>query len=64
MDEGFIALLKVAVTMVLGQAPMAPLGGATEITVGGVTVGLMPALSRSLHPLADMSSKNAANQIL
>lgn len=35
MVEAFIASLKVAVTKVLGQMPGAPLGGATEITVGG-----------------------------
>jgi hypothetical protein len=34
MVKGFIASLKVAVTMVLGQISDAPTGGATEITVG------------------------------
>jgi len=38
---GFIASLKVAVTTVLGQTPAAPLGGVTEITVGGAH-GLLP----------------------
>jgi hypothetical protein len=60
---GFIALLKVAVTIVFGQAPTAPSGGATEITVGGVTPGL-PALSGSLHPAPKTSNRNAVNQIL
>src|SRR5579863_7059380 len=32
---GFIASLNVAVITVLGHTPAAPLGGATEITVGG-----------------------------
>jgi hypothetical protein len=35
MVEGCIASLKVAVTSVLGQMPVAAFGGATEITVGG-----------------------------
>ena len=64
MVEGFIALLKVAVTTALGHMLAAPLGGATEITVGGVTVELVPALSGSLHPVAKTSSRNAVNQIL
>jgi hypothetical protein len=33
--EGFIASLKVATTTVLGHIPTAPLGGVTEITLGG-----------------------------
>jgi hypothetical protein len=33
--EGSIASLKVATTTVLGHMPLAPLGGVTEITVGG-----------------------------
>ena len=37
MVAGFIASLKVAVTTVLGQTPTEPLGGVTEITVGGAT---------------------------
>jgi hypothetical protein len=32
--EGFIETLKVAVTSVLGQVPVAPVGGAIEITLG------------------------------
>jgi hypothetical protein len=35
---GFMATLKVAVTIVLGQTPTAPARGVTEITVGGVAV--------------------------
>jgi hypothetical protein len=35
IEEGFIASLKVAVTTVLGQTPGVPLGGVSEITVGG-----------------------------
>ena len=60
--DGFIALLKVAVTMVLGHAPLAPLGGATEMTVGGFRLEL-PFLSGSLQPVVTMSSKNAINHI-
>jgi hypothetical protein len=33
---GFIASLKVAVTTVLGQTPVARFGGAVETTVGGI----------------------------
>jgi len=64
MVEGFIALLKVAVITALGHTPAAPLAGATEITVGGLRVGLVPALSGSLHPAAKMIRRNAVNQIL
>src|ERR1700675_5117054 len=53
---GFIALLKVAVMIVLGQTPAEPSGGATEITVGGVVPGL-PALSGSLHPAPIISKE-------
>jgi len=35
MVAGFIARLKVAVTTVLGQMPVVPPPGKTEITVGG-----------------------------
>jgi hypothetical protein len=35
MEAGFIASLKVAVTTVLGQMPVARLGGVTESTTGG-----------------------------
>jgi hypothetical protein len=45
MVAGFIATLKAAVTIVLEHEPMAPPRGATEFTVGGVTVGLVPVLS-------------------
>ena len=36
--EGFIASLKVATTTLLGHIPLAPSGGATEITVGAHAV--------------------------
>jgi hypothetical protein len=45
MVAGFIATLKVAVTVVLGHAVMEAFRGAAEVTVGGVTVGLLPLLS-------------------
>ncbi len=65
MVAGFIALLNVTVTTVLGHAPGAALGGASEIAVGGVTVGLGVELwSGSLHPAVKMSSRNAANPIV
>jgi len=64
MVEGFIALLKVAVITALGHMPTAALGGVSEITVGGVRVGLVPDLSGSLHPAAKMNSRNTVNQIL
>jgi len=35
MVEGFIARLKVAVTTELGQTPVEPFSGVSEITVGG-----------------------------
>jgi hypothetical protein len=57
----FIALLKVTVTTVLGQEPAAALAGPTETAVGGV---FDPGLGESLHPVANISSKNAANNIL
>jgi hypothetical protein len=41
IDDWSIASLNVAVTIVLGQTPVAPLAGVTETTVGG-----------GLHPLA------------
>jgi hypothetical protein len=63
MVDGFMALLKVAVTAALAQAPLAPLGGATEITAGAVTPGLLPLLSESPHPVAKMRSNSAAYQI-
>jgi hypothetical protein len=63
MVAGFMATLKVAVTTVFGQAPPTPLGGATEITVGGTKPRLV-ALSASLHPVATISNTNTGNQIL
>jgi hypothetical protein len=60
---GFIALLKVAVIIVLGQTPAEALGGSTEVTVGGVVPGLPP-LSGSLHPTVIISSKNAMNHMV
>src|ERR1700688_4455007 len=60
---GFIALLKVAVTIVLGHAPIEPLGGATEITVGAVKPGL-GLLSGSLQSAPTISSRNVMKQIL
>ena len=64
IDAGFIALLKVAVTIVLGQTPTAPLGGATDVTVGGRRLGLVPVLSGSPHPAQKVSSKNAMNHVV
>ena len=67
MVAGFIALLKVAVmTAVFGQARVEPSGGVTEVTVGGArgAPGLTGFLSGSPHPVAKMSSRNAANQIV
>jgi hypothetical protein len=60
---GFIALLKVAVMIELGQTPAEPSGGATEVTVGGVVPGF-PALSGSLHPAPIISSRNARKHIV
>jgi hypothetical protein len=57
---GLIAMLKVAVTTVLGQTPAAPVGGVSEITVGGVRPGLAPGLQ---HPALKMSSKNAMQHV-
>jgi hypothetical protein len=59
--EGLIGSLKVAVTTVLGQTPPAPVGGVSDITVGGVSPGLAPGLQ---HPVLKMSSRNAMNQSL
>jgi hypothetical protein len=41
MVEGFIARLKVAGTTVLGQTPPAPVGGASDTTMGGTKVGFV-----------------------
>jgi len=60
---GFIALVKVAVTIVFGQAPAAPLGGATDATVGAVRPGFPPVSSGSPQPLA-ISSRNEMKQIV
>jgi hypothetical protein len=60
MVAGFIATLKVAVTVPFGQAT-APLSGVTEVALGGVKSGLAPELQ---HPVVRMSSRNAGNQIL
>jgi len=65
--EGFIALLKVAVTTaVLGQMSVEPVGGVTDVTVGGATgsVGAAPFLSGSPQPAAKMSTKSAVKQML
>jgi hypothetical protein len=58
---GFIATLKLAVTVVLGHAPTAPLRGATVVAVGAVNCGLTPGLQ---HPELKMSSRNVENQIV
>ncbi len=68
MVEGFIGLLKVAVTTaVLGQTSVVPFGGVTAVTVGGATglMGLRGALllSGSPHPTAKMSNKSAVKQM-
>jgi hypothetical protein len=52
------------VTMVLGQTPTAPFGGATDVTVGGRRLGLVPVLSGSPHPAQKVSSKNAMNHVV
>jgi hypothetical protein len=65
MVAGFIASLKVTVTMVLGHAPAAALGGAAETTVGGVLCLLDEPWS--LHPVAliiRMISRIATNPIV
>jgi hypothetical protein len=64
MKAGFIALLNVAVTIVLIQAPLDPLKGATDVTVGAVRVGLPPVLSGSLHPIVTTRSRNAVKLIV
>jgi len=63
---GFIALLNVAVTGVVRQAPVEPSGGVTEVTVGGVKGEVAPPvlLSESLHPAIATASRNAGIQIL
>ena len=59
----FMALLNVAVTTVLGHAPTTPVGGAMEITVGGVRSGFLKR-SESPHPVTKMIIKNAVNRVL
>jgi hypothetical protein len=54
---GFIAWLKIAVTVVLGHALAAPFVGVTELTVGAITPGLAPGLQ---HPGPKMSNRNSA----
>jgi hypothetical protein len=54
-------LLKVAVIGVLGQAPAEAFAGVTEVEVGAVTPGLLPALSGSLHPTPTTSRRKVAN---
>jgi hypothetical protein len=64
IEAGFIGLLKTAVTIELGHAAAAPLIGATELTVGGVTVGLLPLLSGSLQAAPTISNRNVMKQIV
>jgi hypothetical protein len=59
---GFIALLNIAVTTVLGQIPEDPFGGSTDAatTVGGIKLGFVPLfLSGSPHPAITMAKRNA-----
>jgi hypothetical protein len=58
-----MASLKVAVTTLLEHAPSESFGGAMEITVGGVTPGIL-FWSGSPHPATKMSVRNAVNQIV
>jgi hypothetical protein len=48
-----------AVIVVLGQAPIAALRGATELTVGGVKSALVPGLQ---HPEVKMTNRSAVDQ--
>ena len=64
IEAEFIALLKTAVTIELGQAVAAPLIGATEVTVGGVTVGLLPLLPGSLQAALTISNRNVMKKIV
>jgi hypothetical protein len=61
---GFMALLKVAVTIVLIQAPLAPVSGATDTATGAVKPGFPPDSSGSLHPVATKSSRIDMKQIV
>jgi hypothetical protein len=63
MVATFMASLKVAVTTVLGHAPKAPVGGAMEITVGGIRSGFLKR-SGSPHPVTKVIIKNAVNHVL
>jgi hypothetical protein len=64
--EGFIALLKVAVTTAPWQMPVAAPAGTTETTVGGVVgeVGPPAVLSGSPQPANAAVKRNAGIQIL
>ena len=67
MVAGFIGLLKVALTTaVFGQTPTLPLGGVTTVTVGALVgeEGPTAALSGSLHPASEPSSRSAMKQIV
>jgi hypothetical protein len=57
---GFMATPKVAVTVVFGQTPAAPLRGTEGFTVAGTKLGLVPGLQ---HP-TPTSNSSAVNQIL
>jgi hypothetical protein len=64
--KGFIAVLNIAVTTVLGQIPDEPFGGSTDAdnTAGAVPRLLAPAfLSGSPHPAITTAKKNARIQI-
>ena|ERR1700722_9097502 len=61
---GFIALLKVAVTTVLTQAPLAPSTGATVMTTGEERPAFPPLLSGSLHPVAIISNRKDIEPIV
>jgi hypothetical protein len=59
---GFIALVNIAVTTVLGQSPEDPLAGSTDAvtTVGGIKLGFVALfLSGSPHPAITMANRNA-----
>ena len=63
MVATFMALLNVAVTKVLGHAPKAPVGGAMEITVGGIRSGFLKR-SGSPHPVTKVIIRSAVNHVL
>jgi hypothetical protein len=54
----------VAVTIVLIQAPLAPVSGATDTATGAVKPGFPPDSSGSLHPVATKSSRIDMKQIV